>query len=308
MSEIAFAVQAPVVSDAAAFRELARRVEGSGFSTLYVADHLGVTQDPFAALAAAAAVTTTLRLGTYVLNASVRDPLTVAAGAATVDVMSEGRMILGLGAGHTPVEWSMLGREYPSAAARVGHFALVLDAIDRLLRGEVVSCDAPTLSLRDAYLLSPLPVRGEIPLLIGGNGARVLRLAGARASIAALSGLGRTLGDGHAHTAEWTGESIDERVGVVRAAAAGRSVTLDALVQVVVVTDDRDGVATRVACEIPGVNGADVLGAPYALIGSVAQLADEILEHRERWGFTSYVVRADAIDAATRVLDELRGR
>src|ERR1700730_1077832 len=102
---IRFGLQAGLAADPRALRELAKKAEDSGFDALYVADHLGATASPFAALAAAAEATSTLKLGTYVLNVGIRDPLTLASDAATVDVISNGRFILGLGAGHTPVEW-----------------------------------------------------------------------------------------------------------------------------------------------------------------------------------------------------------
>ena len=110
---IRFGLQATLDSDPRAWLDLARRAEGSGFDALYVADHLGATASPFTALAAAAGATSTLKLGTYVLNTGIRDPLSIASEAATLDVISHGRFMLGLGAGHTPAEWSMTGREYP---------------------------------------------------------------------------------------------------------------------------------------------------------------------------------------------------
>ena len=297
---IRLAVQAVPAGDAAAWAALARKVEDLGFFALYVADHAGVTPDPFSALSAAAAVTSTLRLGTYVLNAGLRDPLSVASGAATVDALSNGRMILGIGAGHTPAEWTMLGRPYPSAPARVRHLVEVVDDVRALLRGEVVTSS----QMHDAMLLSPRPVQDEIPLLIGGNGTRVLQLAGSSADIVGMTGLGRTLADGHRHEAEWAPEAIDDRVAVVREAARRREhpPVFDALVQDFQLTDDRNRVAEALASRVTGLEPADVLAAPYALLGTVDQLVEELVAHRARWGFTSYTVRADAIDAAAQVL------
>ena len=159
--------------------DLAQKAEDSGFDALYVADHLGVTASPFAALAAAAGVTSTLKLGTYVLNVGIRYPLAIASDAATIDVLSNGRFILGLGAGHTPAEWAMTGRDYPSAAARVGRLVETVDVVTKLLAGEVVTHHGRYVHVDDAFLLTPRPVQDPIPLLIGGNGAQVLRLGGA---------------------------------------------------------------------------------------------------------------------------------
>jgi hypothetical protein len=92
----------------------------------------------------------------------------------------------------------------------------------------------------------------------------------------------------------------------VRDGAGDRDVVFDALVQHVQITDDRAGVAERVARAVPGLTPADVLGAPYALIGTVDEVIEELDRHRERWGFTSYVVRADVIDIVAPLIERLR--
>jgi hypothetical protein len=183
-------------------------------------------------------------------------------------------MVLGLGAGHTPAEWAMVGKRYPSPGERVQR---LVEFVEEVPDG--------------------------IPLLIGGNGKRVLQLAAREAQIVGMSGLGRTLEDGHRHEARWSPAAIDDRVAIVR--AGGRAPVLDALVQHFQITDNRGGVAEVLASRVQGLTPSDALAAPYALFGSVGQLADEIAAHRERWGFTSYVVRADAIDAAARFLTQV---
>ena len=300
---IRFGVQAGLVSDAWDWLELVRKVESFGFDALYVADHPGVTPSPFAALTSAASVTSTLKLGTYVCNAGVRDPVMLASDAATVDVLSNGRLVLGLGAGHTPVEWTMHGRDYPSPVARVGRLAEMVEIVTRLLAGEVVTYDGQYVRTDSAYLLAPRPVQPKIPVLVGGNGKQLLRLTASCADVISLTGLGRTLEDGHRHTAVWSPQSIDERVALLHEVVGVRDVVFDALVQHVEVTDDRVAAAERVARAVPGLTPAHVLAAPYALIGTVEQLVEELARHRERWGFASYVVRADVIDAIAPLLD-----
>lgn len=304
---IRFGLQASPDRGPGAWRDLAQRAEAAGFETLFVADHPGTTAAPAAALAAAGAVTSTLRLGTYVANAGVRDPLALARDAASVDVLSGGRFTLGLGAGHTPAEWTMAGLPYPSPTERAGRLEETVDVVTRLLAGEVVTHHGAYLDLDGAELLAPRPVQEPIPLLVGGNGARVLRLGARRAAIVSLSGAGRTLADGHSHEVDWSAAAITERVGIVRDASppAGPPV-IDALVQWMEITTDRRAVAETVARHAAGANAADVLLAPYVLVGTAAQLVDEIHGHYERWGFSSYVVRAPAIDAAATIIDRLR--
>jgi probable F420-dependent oxidoreductase len=193
---------------------------------LYVADHPGVTASPFAALAAAASVTSTLKLGTYVCNTGVRDPVTLASEAATVDVISDGRLILGLGAGHTPAEWTMNGLDYPSARARVGRPGETVDVLTWLLAGEVVAFDGQYVHTDSAYLMAPRPVQAKVPLLVGGNGKHLLCIAASPADIVSFTGAGRTLEDGHHHAVDWSAESIEERVAIVRDGVGDRDVVL----------------------------------------------------------------------------------
>jgi len=304
---IRFSVQTPPVTDPAEWLDLARRVEDLGFWALHVADHPGVTLDPFAALTAAAAVTTTLHLGTYVLNAGIRDPLSIAIGATTVDALSGGRLVLGMGAGHVPAEWTSLDRSFPPARARVERLRETIEVVDALWAGGVVTYQGEHVRARDARIETPRPVQPGLPLLVGGNGERLLRLAGASASWASLTGLGRTLEDGHHHEVDWSAAAIDARVDVVRDAArgTGNQPVLDALVQWVEITYDRDEAAERLAGRVPGLVPPDALAAPYALIGTVDDLAEELVRHRERWGFTSYVVRVEAVDAIAALMQRL---
>lgn len=304
---IRFGLQAGLDLDTRAWLDLAKKAEDSGFDALYVADHLGATASPFAALTAAALATSTLRVGTYVLNVGIRDPLAIASDAATLDVLSNGRFVLGLGAGHTPAEWIMTGRDYPTPADRVGRLVETVEVVTKLLRGEVVTHHGRYVQVDDAFLLAPRPVQPTIPLLIGGNGARVLRLGGRSADIVSLSGLVRTLEDGHRHEVDWSDAAIDGCVAHVSDASPDQPrPVLDALVQHVGITEHRVEAAVRVARFVPGANAAHIIGSPYTLLGTIEQLADEVVQHYERWGFTSYVVRADAIDATAALIDRLR--
>jgi probable F420-dependent oxidoreductase len=302
---IRFGVQADVRSDGRVWLDLAAKTETLGFDALYVADHPGVTASPFVALSAAAAVTSTLRLGTYVVNCGIRDPLTLASDAATLDAVSHGRAILGLGAGHTPAEWTMTGAEYPSPAARVARLAEMLDAVTALLRGEVVTRHGRYLQLEEAFLLAPrAPAR--MPLLVGGNGRALLRVAAQYADIVGVTGATTTLADGHTHAVDWRPGALDERVALIRATAPDPgAVVVDALVQHVEITNDRAGAAARVAERVEGLTPADVLGCPYTLIGSYDEIVGELHEHAARWGITSYAVRANSLDAVAPLLERL---
>lgn len=292
--------------DAASWTDLARRCEVAGFDALLAADHPGTTASPFVALAAAAAVTGRIGLGSYVSQAGVREPLLLASDVATLDVVSGGRARLALGAGHTPAEWEMLGSHRPDVAGRVRRFLAVAEACRALLAGEEVTLDGPELRATAARLESPRPVQSSVPFTFGGGNSTLLRWAGEHADVVGLSGLGRTLQDGHQHETRWRGEEIDRQVDLIEQGAAGRKTApaREALVQLVEVTDDAEAAARRLA-ERTGGTAAEVLAAPYAWIGTESEIITALAEYERRWGITRYVVREPALDAATSLLRRL---
>ncbi len=293
--------------DRSSWRDLARRCEDVGCRALLVSDHPGAGPSPFVALAAAGAVTSTLRLGSYVLNAGVRDPLLVAGDVATLDVVSGGRAEVGLGAGHTPAEWAMTGRTRPGPPARVERLMTVAAAVADLLAGRTVPAEQIG-AKADVVLTSPRPLQLRVPLLVGGGNPVLLRWGGANADAVGLSGLGRTLTDGHTHTVAWSAEQVDTQVGLVREAAGAAGVAapaLEALAQHVAITDDRTAAARSFAAEAE-IGVEDLLAVPYVLVGSIAQVVEQLHSARERWGITRWVVREPALDAAEKVLAYLR--
>jgi probable F420-dependent oxidoreductase len=300
-------MQSPIVSvqaqprDAGSWAALARRVEAAGYDALLVADHPGTAASPFVALAAAAAVTERLGLGSYVSHAGVREPLLLASDVATLDVVSGGRARLALGAGHTPAEWDMLGGKRPDVAGRVRRFRAVAEACRALLAGETVTLDGPEAYAREARLAGPRPVQRRVPFTFGGGNTDLLRWAGAHADVVGLSGLGRTLPDGHLHEVRWSGADIDRQVALIEEGtpAGAAAPAREALIQMVEITDDAEAaahdIATRLNCA-----PADVLASPYIWIGTVGEIAAATAEHRRRWGVARYVIRETHLEAADR--------
>jgi len=302
---VEFSVQASP-RDRSSWLDLARRCEDVGARALLVSDHPGTGPSPFVALAAASAVTSTLRLGSYVLNAGVRDPLLVAGDVATLDVVSGGRAEVGLGAGHTPAEWAMTGRSRPGPSARAGRLVSVAGAVADLLAGRTVPAERVG-AAADVVLTGPRPVQSRVPLLIGGGNPVLLGWGGAHADAVGLSGLGRTLADGHSHTVAWSAEQVDSQVRRVSDAAGAAGVALpalEALVQHVEITHDQTGSAQAFAAEAE-VDVDDLIAVPYVLIGSVNQVREQVHAARERWGISRWVVREAALDAVDAVIRAL---
>ena len=258
---------------------------------------------PWPALGAAAAVTSTLTLGTYVAQAGVREPLHVAADAATLDILAPGRVLLGLGAGHTPREWEDLGSQRPAPAERAGRLAEFTEVTARLLRGGTVTHEGRYLTLRESRL-DGLPAGGRVRLAVGGGHPQVLLAAARHADVVGLSGLGRTLADGHHHEARWSLTGLRGQLELVREAArqVGRDPVIEALVQVVTVTDDRDAAIRDISRRLPGASAGDIAQTPFVLIGSHRALADQLRAQAGEFGITSYVVREPAVADLERVM------
>jgi probable F420-dependent oxidoreductase len=326
--EITVSVQAEP-ADLRSWLALARRLESAGFHALVMGDHPGAGASPWPALGSAAAVTSTLRLGTYVVQAGVREPMHVAADAATLNILAPGRVLLGIGAGHAPREWRDIGRYRPAPGERAGRLAEFVDAVARLLDGETVTCQGRHLGLRGSRLeglptaagsagpVSPVgpggpvgsPMRpvgpaGRIGLVVGGGHPEVLRAAARRADVVGLSGLGRTLSDGHRHEVRWSDADLRRQLDLVRdeASRAGNTPVIEALVQVVTVTQDRAASIEEISGRIPGASAQDVARTPFLLIGTYAQMAAQLRVQAEEFGITSYVVREPAVPHIERVL------
>ncbi len=294
-------------ADLQSWLALARLVESAGFGALLMGDHPGAGVSPWPALGCAAAVTTTLKLGTYVVQAGVREPMHVAADAASLDVLAPGRVVLGIGAGHTPREWDDIGQHRPAPVDRAGRLAEFADAVSALLAGETVTRQGKYLSLRESRLDGP-PASGRVRLVVGGGHPAVLRAAARHADVVGLSGLGRTLPDGHQHEVRWSREDLRRQLQLVREAAAlaGTAPVIEALVQTVTVTSDRAASIREIAGRIPGASAADIASTPFLLIGSYEQLAAQLLAQASDYGITSYVVREPAIPHMEHVLALLR--
>jgi probable F420-dependent oxidoreductase len=252
--------------------------EANGFDSLLSPDHPGAFPSPHIALAAAAAVTKTIRLGSCVLNAGVREPALLASEVATLDMISGGRAVLGLGTGHQPAEWAAVGRVRPEARGRVDRFFAVAEATRRLLNGEEVTVDSPELTMTAAKLVSPRPVQDRVPLRAGGSGPRMLRWAAENADIVGLSGVGR----------RWEPSALDEQL----APLSGK--VIEAQVHKFEVTDNPEPALRELATRT-GLGIDELRQVPYVLVGTAAEIASAIRDHERRWGITRYEVYIEAL-------------
>ena len=278
----------------------ARHAEELGFDIVLVSDHVGPGLAPMTTLAAIASGTERIRLGTFVLNNDMRNPVQLAWEAVSLDRLSGGRFELGLGAGHTPQEYTATGIPLDPPAVRKTRLVESLQVVRPLLsRSRELVAHAGTQQVHEndparAGVDVGEPVQDRIPLLVGGNGARLLGAAGEIADIIGLQGLGRTLEDGHRHEVNWTAAHVDDQIAQVRAGAGDRfdELEFNALVQVFSITDDRDRGLREIADPRPNLSIDDASVVPYLMIGSIDEIVAHIHACRDRWGITYFVVRA----------------
>lgn len=296
-----FAVQARAWGDPEATAIVARNVEALGYDELYSFDHIG-TVDPFVPLMVAAAATERLRVGPLVLNNELHHPVLLARTAATVDRLTGGRLVLGLGTGYAKSEHDAAGIELRAPGPRVSRFGECLQILRDLLDTGAShrSGEHHTVALDD---LGIRPAAERVPFLVGGFGRRVIELAARHADIVQFTGLS-DLPDGTMTVSGFGFDSVVERASWLSAAAEERDIERSALVQFVEVGHTVTPL-TDVAKRFD-VDEALIADSPFVLAGSVEQLVDQLERTRERTGISHYVVRDP--DAFAPVVAALAGR
>jgi len=268
--------------------EKARRVEALGYATLTVPDHFPDRLATVPAVMSALDATEHLRVGSWVFCNDFRHPALLYKEAATLDLLSDGRFELGIGAGWLRAEYEMTGIPFDSPGVRVARMEEAVRVVKGLAAEEPL--DFAGEHYRIAGLVgAPKPVQQPLPpLYIGGGGKRLLSFAAREADIVGICA--KALPQGGLDELEITAESAGRKVGWVRAAAERSNLPeLNVLIYVFELTDDRSGAAERHAAGFPGLTARDVLESPHILIGTAEQMAEDLRRRRDVFGF-SYVV------------------
>jgi probable F420-dependent oxidoreductase len=292
------------------FTELARRAEDLGYSTLFVPDHF-VDHDlaPTVTLAHAAAVTEQLRVGTFVLGNDYKHPVVCAREMATIDLLSDGRLELGIGAGWMTVDYEKAGIPLDKPGVRIARLAESITIMKGLF------AEGPFTFHGEHYQITeldgmPKPVQRPVPFLIGGGGPKVLALAAKEAQIVGINANLRS-GDGSSHDAAMslTPQRTDEKIEWVRAAAGDRfnELELQTLVGFVYMGDNAKAIIDGIANSFQ-ISADDALLAPPCLVGSVDAIVDSLEERRKRWGISYHVIDDNAIDTFAPVVERLAGK
>jgi probable F420-dependent oxidoreductase len=288
--------------------ELARKVEGLGYSTLMLPDHFGDQLAPVPALAAAAAVTTELRVGALVFDNDFRHPVVLAKEAATLDVLSGGRLELGLGAGWMNTDYEQSGISHDPAGVRVSRMAEAVTVLKGLFTEGAFSYSG------EHYAISgldgrPKPVqRPSPPLLIGGGGRRLLSIAAREADIVGINPASASGVWDAATTRSGMAGETDRKLGWVRDAAGDRygDLELNMVAFAVGVTEDRAATMARVAHRF-GIDPAEFDDFAHALFGTKDQISEQLQSARERWDISYWIFHAPEVDLIAPVVAALAG-
>jgi len=280
-------------------------LEDSGFSTMFAPDHFDEGYGPITAMATATAATSTLRVATAVFCGDFRHPAVLARELASIDLLSEGRIEVGLGAGYQVNDYRASGLTMDPPKVRVDRLIEYVAVLKGLFGSGDFSFAGEHFQI-DALDGTPHPhTPGGPPIFLAGGGKRMLTFAAQAADIVGInpslpSSLDRRPTDG-------LPSAIDEKVQWVRDAAGDRlsSLRFHSWLRHAAVTNDSHAAAEEIAATV-GVTASDILDSPGVLIGDVNEVIERLLERHERWGFSYYTVQQPAVNDFIPVLERLK--
>jgi probable F420-dependent oxidoreductase len=288
-----FGFQSGSAESLEAWQARARTAEADGYSTFMVPDHLG-RLSTFPAIMAAAAATEHINLASYVLNQDFRPPGVLALEAATVHLLTQGRLELGLGAGWARREYLQAGLPFdpgPERVRRFGEYARIVK--DLLAAEQPYSFGGEFYTLQD-YLPVPKHPSGPPELLIGGGSPHMLSIAGQLADIISIST--RATHDGRVDMRNLTLAAVEAKLDRIRSAAGARfaDIELNMTVREIRLTTDRAQAARQILAEWTSVprryanaeslTEQDLLASPHLALGTEDEIVSQWQTSRERWG------------------------
>ncbi len=304
-----FGVQLNQAFEGCTWTESVRELETLGYSTLFVPDHVDSGMGPLTAMAAAVTATTTLKVAPLVLDCDFRHPAIVARELATIDLLSEGRIEVGLGAGWKAVDYTQTGIPMDRPGVRVDRMIEHAHVMKALFAGEPVDFTGEHYDIT-GLVGSPAPhTPGGPPFIIGGGARRVLHFAGRFADIVGVNPSIHS-GEIDADAArDAQADRIDQKVEWVREGAGDRfdDLELNAWVAAANYTDDPPGFADQLAPLFGAPDGPSLLSSPMTLIGNVDSLTEELNRRRDRWGYSYIVVPGDEARAFAPLVAALTG-
>lgn len=289
-------------------RDLAQTAEGLGFQSVYFPDHLlaegpekqamGVPAfDPMMQAAVVAGATSKVRIGHLVLCNLFRHPAVTARSLATLDQMSGGRMVAGLGSGWTETEFRMTGIPFPEIGPRLRMLDEALTCLRGLWGEAPFSHEGEFYRFQDASLV-PRPVQARPPILLGGSGKGLLRIAARHADVVNIvSETGRAGYIAIANAIKLSDDTFRRKVDFLRAEATragrdGNAIRISALIFTAQLTESRaeaQGAVEGMAAMF-GVPPAALLASPLFLVGTPEDCVAELKRRRQAWDLSEVVL------------------
>jgi probable F420-dependent oxidoreductase len=304
-----FGVQTGGATSAREWQEKARKIETLGYSTLFMPDHfIDAPFAPMVGIAMAAEATETLRVGTLVLGNDYKHPAVVAKEFATLDVVSDGRVEAGVGAGWMKSDYDALGFPYDRAGVRIDRLAEALAVMKGAWGPEPFSFEGEHYTIKD-YDGIPKPVqRPHPPIFVGGGGRKLLTLAAREADIIGFTPAARAGEITTDQARETLPATWKQKFAWVRQAAGDRFHDLELQIRYffAAITDDRRGLAEAAAPAF-GISADEALESGVALVGTVDECCDLLVRRREECGVSYIVVGDDQYEAFAPVVSRLAG-
>ncbi|GBL20152.1 uncharacterized protein y4vJ [Acidimicrobiaceae bacterium] len=304
-----FGIQASKADSRKEWVDLAKTAEDLGFSSLTMPDHFTDQLAPVPALMSAADATTKLRIGALVWDNDYKHPVVLAKELATMDLLSDGRLEIGIGAGWMATDYEQSGIVYDRPGVRIDRFLEGLEIIKQAMTGEKFSFTGQHYKITD-YVSAPMPVQRPCPpILIGGGGPRVLKLA---AQLADIVGINPSMKDGvvNAETiSHMSAEAVSEKIDLVTRAAGDRMSKIEMNIRTFLVNiRDNADEAINGTANMFKVEPKMVADSPFALMGPPAKIAEDLLARRERWGLSYIIVGGEDVNSFAPVIKILAGK
>lgn len=313
-----FAIQATNAVSAREWREFTCRTEDLGYSTLFLADHyLGPgpvqatartpRQDlaPIAAIATAAAHTTRLRVGCRVFCIDYHVPAVLAKEVATLDLLSEGRLELGIGAGWSAIEYQAMGLTFDTPGRRIAKLKEVVDLVKAHCADHEIDQTGHFVNV-NGYKGTPLPVqRPHPPIMIGGGGRQMLTYAGREADVVSINTVpfvpsnddGLTPREEAARRFEYVAEGARARIG---------DLDIESSPYFVVISADIETAYERISSRT-GIAVGVLRDHPNVLVGSPGAVAETLQERRETYGANYVTVQQTQAEKFAPIVAQLSG-
>jgi probable F420-dependent oxidoreductase len=303
-----FGVQIANATSRKEWLEKIAKIADLGYTSVFMPDHFGEQLGPIPALMTVAE-NSDLRIGTLVLDNDYKHPVVLAKEAATMDVLSEGRLELGVGAGWMRTDYEQSGIAYDAPKVRVDRFEEGLNVLKGAFGDGPFSFEGEHYTITN-YEGHPKPMqKPHPPILIGAGGKRMLSIAAREADIV---GVNPNLRAGEVNIEvgqDGTAERFDQKLAWLRDAAGDRfdELELNTLIFIGIVTDDALGASGQFA-PMFGLTPEQGLEVPLALVGSIDSICDKIVERRERWQISYYTLSEGLIESLAPVVERLAGK